>query len=219
VTQQTDAELLADHVAGSPTAFAELVRRHQDRLWAVALRTVGDPHTAADVVQDALLKAFRRADTYRGEAAVGTWLHRVVVTTALDARRSASRAPVPASDLGDLGHPGDFGDPGDTPVTRADVHAALRELSDDQRAAVVLVDMVGLSVAEAAQTLAVPQGTVKSRCFRARERLGVLLSVHHTGEVATSPPTTPAARGNPVPVRGVQERRAAGRSSSAREDQ
>ena len=172
MTESSDADLLGAHVRGSPTAFGDLVRRHQDRLWSVALGIVGNPHDAADVVQEAMVKAFRRADTFRGDAAVSTWLHRIVVTTALDAVRSARRAPVPSQVLPD--HP----DPRDAtaaPMARIDVHAALRQLPHDQRAAVVLIDMVGMSVAEASQALGVPAGTVKSRCFRARAALAPLL--------------------------------------------
>ena len=214
MTQRSDAELLADHVTGSSTAFAELVRRHQDRLWAVAVRTVGDPHTAADVVQDALIKAFRRADTYRGDAAVGTWLHRIVVTTALDALRSTTRAPVPSSDLPDAVDPRD---PIETRLNRADVHAALRALGDDQRAAVVLVDMVGMSVVEAAQTLGVPEGTVKSRCYRARERLAVLLRVRDPSESEAGPTT--ALPGNRGAGGGVQGSQTASRLSPSKAEQ
>jgi RNA polymerase sigma-70 factor, ECF subfamily len=76
---RSDAELLGAHVGGDPTAFEELVRRHRDRLWAVALRTTGDPEEAADALQDAMLSAFRRAEQFRGDSAVTTWLHRIVV--------------------------------------------------------------------------------------------------------------------------------------------
>ena len=214
MTERSDAELLADHVTGSSTAFTELVRRHQDRLWAVAVRTVGDPHAAADVVQDALIKAFRRADTYRGDAAVGTWLHRIVVTTGLDALRSTTRAPVPSSDLPEAVDPRD---PIETRLNRADVHAALRALGDDQRAADVLVDMVGMSVVEAAQMLGVPEGTVKSRCYRARERLAVLLRVRDPSEAAAGPTT--ALPGNRGAFGGVQGSRTATRLSPSKEEQ
>ncbi|MFM7148184.1 MAG: sigma factor, partial [Actinomycetales bacterium] len=80
----SDADLLARHVAGDPTAFTVLIQRHRDRLWAVALRTTQNPDDAADALQDALLSAFRRADTFRGESAVTTWLHRIVVNASLD---------------------------------------------------------------------------------------------------------------------------------------
>src|SRR3954452_15134381 len=87
--EPTDAELLAAHVAGDPDAFARLFTRHRNRLWAVALRTMGNPHDAADGLQDGLVAAYRRADSFRGDAAVTTWLHRVVVNACLDRLRAA----------------------------------------------------------------------------------------------------------------------------------
>lgn len=164
-----DAALLAAHVAGSPDAFATLVARHQDRLWAVALRTVRDPDDAADVLQDALVKAYRAAGGYRGEAAVTTWLHRIVVTTALDLLRR--HQPV-------LLEPVEVPDPVDAvsgTEVALDVEQALSALPPEQRAAVVLVDLQGFGVDEAAQVLGCPAGTVKSRCFRGRARLAALL--------------------------------------------
>src|SRR5436305_787074 len=94
-----DRALLAAHLAGDPQAFTVLVRRHRDRLWGVALRTMRDREEAADALQDALLSAFRNASGYRGEAAVTTWLHRVVVNACLDRmRRRAARPSVPLGD-------------------------------------------------------------------------------------------------------------------------
>ena len=91
-TVPSDAELLGAHVAGDPHAFGELVARHRDRLWAVALRTTGDPEEASDALQDAMISAFRRADQFRGDSAVTTWLHRIVVNASLDRlRRKAVR--------------------------------------------------------------------------------------------------------------------------------
>ena len=92
--ETSDQDLLARHVAGDPDAFGELVRRHRDRLWAVALRTLGDREEAADAVQDALVSAYRAAHTFRGQSAVTTWLHRITVNACLDrARKAASRRP------------------------------------------------------------------------------------------------------------------------------
>ena len=85
--RRTDQELLSAHVQGDPEAFNELVRRHRDRLWAVALRTTGDPEEAADALQDGLISAFRNAAGFRGDSAVTTWLHRVVVNASLDRLR------------------------------------------------------------------------------------------------------------------------------------
>jgi RNA polymerase sigma-70 factor, ECF subfamily len=167
-----DAALLAAHVAGDADAFAVLVRRHRDRLWAVALRTMRDPDEAADALQDALLSAFRNASGYRGDAAVTTWLHRVVVNACLD--RMRRRAVRPAAPLGDTDVPA----PGDDHAaleSRLDVLAALARLPEAQRVAIVLVDLQDLSVAEAAALLGVAEGTVKSRCSRGRLALARLI--------------------------------------------
>ena len=95
----SDQDLLARHVEGDPDAFGELVRRHRDRLWAVALRTLGDREEAADAVQDALVSAYRAAHTFRGQSAVTTWLHRITVNACLDrARKAASRKTSPVDD-------------------------------------------------------------------------------------------------------------------------
>src|SRR5262245_15112483 len=94
-----DKELLARHAEGDPHAFAELVNRHRDRMWAVAVRTLGDPEEAADALQDACLSAFRAAGRFRGDAAVTTWLHRIVVNACLDRLRRKSVRP--ATPMGD----------------------------------------------------------------------------------------------------------------------
>jgi RNA polymerase sigma-70 factor, ECF subfamily len=168
-----DNELLRRHVAGDSEAFGELFRRHRDRLWAVALRTVCDPEEAADALQDAMVSAFRRAGDFRGDSAVTTWLHRIVVNASLD--RLRRRAARPAVSAGDeqafealVEHDSD---PARAADTRLDIDAALRMLPPDQRAALVVVDMLGFSVADAAAILDTSQGTVKSRCARARARL------------------------------------------------
>ena len=88
MTDRTDAELLALHVDGDADAFGELFGRHRDRLWAVALRTMGNPEDAADGLQEGMIAAFRRAGSFRGDAAVTTWLHRVVVNACLDRLRA-----------------------------------------------------------------------------------------------------------------------------------
>jgi RNA polymerase sigma-70 factor (ECF subfamily) len=175
-----DRALLRAHVDGDRVAFGELVRRHRDRLWAVALRTLGDREEAADAVQDALISAFRSADRFRGDSAVTTWLHRIVVNACLDrVRRRQARptVPLPDSDPGNAEAPFDS----DTVLV---VHAALAQLPADQRAALVLLDMQGYSVAEIAVMLGVAEGTVKSRCARGRARLAVLLGHLRTGDSA-----------------------------------
>ncbi|MFC8227560.1 RNA polymerase sigma factor SigM [Streptomyces sp. NPDC057287] len=177
----SDQDLLAQHVAGEPDAFGELVRRHRDRLWAVALRTLGDREEAADAVQDALVSAFRAAHTFRGQSAVTTWLHRITVNACLDrARKAASRKTAPVDDAERLDQLMEPHESAEAPAERQDLHrellAALSTLPAEQRAALVLVDMQAYPVAEAARILEVPTGTVKSRCARGRARLLPLLS-------------------------------------------
>ena len=171
-TDEDDRALLAAHAAGDRAAFGRLVARHQERLWAVAVRTLGDREEAADALQDALLSAYRAAGSYRGDARVTTWLHRIVVNACLDrVRRRAVRATVP---LPEQERP----DPRDAfgaRETALEVEAALAALPVEQRTAIVLVDVQGLPVAEAAAVLGVPTGTVKSRCSRGRARLALTL--------------------------------------------
>jgi RNA polymerase sigma-70 factor (ECF subfamily) len=174
----SDSELLAAHVAGHPDAFTEIVRRHRDRLWAVALKTTSDPEDAADALQDALISAYRRASQFRGDSQVTTWLHRIVVNASLDRlRRRSTRPTVPLPVEEETGIP--LPDPEDRIGRRElqlDIAAALAELPEDQREAVALVDIEGWSVDQAALMLGCPAGTVKSRCSRGRAKLAKRLS-------------------------------------------
>jgi RNA polymerase sigma-70 factor (ECF subfamily) len=191
--EPSDTVLLQRHVQGDADAFGLLFRRHKDRLWAVALRISCDPDDAADALQEAMISAFRRAANFRGESAVTTWLHRIVVNASLDLLRRRSARSV-----------GWSGNPDDLPVpeprqgvdsaastdSRLDVDAAMRILPPPQRAALVLVDMLGYSVADASVVLGVPEGTVKSRCARGRAQLLPYLS-HLRGDY-------PGGRNQPV---------------------
>ena len=185
---RSDAELLAAHVAGDSAAFGELFARHRDRLWAVALRTMGNPDDAADGLQDGMVAAYRRAASFRGEAQVTTWLHRVVVNACLDRLRAMKvrRADPLPDDLEEYGGRGSLVsgteaalDPAEISVgadRRRRVLEALADLPGEQRAALVLVDMEGYPVAEVAVMLDCAVGTVKSRCSRGRTRLAGLLA-------------------------------------------
>jgi len=221
--ERTDAELLTAHVHGDSEAFGVLFARHRDRLWAVAVRTMGNPDDAADGLQDGLIAAYRRGGSFRGDAQVTTWLHRVVVNACLDRLRAAKvrRADPLPDDLDERGDRGSLATsitvdpegPEDSALTderRRLVVAALRRLPAEQRAALVLVDMEGYSVAEAAEMLDCATGTVKSRCSRGRVRLAELLQVlaperdrgHTTpGNPSPAPPVPSSEpRGPPAPA-------------------
>lgn len=169
---RTDAALLAAHVAGDRYAFAELVGRHHPRLYRLARSTTRCAEDADDALQDALLAAHRGAASFRHDAAVGSWLHRIVVNACLDRlRRNKSHACELLDDqlCGAV-------DPTRRVDTALVVERALMRLPVEQRAAVVAVDMQGYSVAETARILGVAEGTVKSRCSRARSKLAVSLA-------------------------------------------
>ncbi|MGH8876965.1 MAG: RNA polymerase sigma factor SigM [Stackebrandtia sp.] len=213
-----DRSLLRRHATGGDRdAFGELFRRHRERLWAVALRTLSDPEEAADALQDAMVNAYRAAAKFRGDSAVTTWLHRIVVNACLDrVRRRQARPAVPMSDqLPESPMPG--ADPAERASSLA-VRDALEKLPFDQRAVVVYIDMLGYPVADVAAILEIPKGTVKSRASRARSQLATLLgdfgnrdSTADVGPIAgpraASPAqgddTSPATLGKPV--RGEEE--------------
>jgi RNA polymerase sigma-70 factor (ECF subfamily) len=218
----SDAELLRRHVGGDREAFGELFRRHRGRLWAVAVRTLADPEEAAEAVQDAMIKAHQGAASFRGTAAVTTWLHRIVVNACLDRIRASGRRPtVPLADEAALAIPAGT-DPATDPqqvALRLSVHRALAELPFDQRAVLVYVDMLGYPVDEVAAILNVRPGTVKSRASRARKRLAARLpefdpaaqdaaapgtAAPHSGANDSSGGPDAASSGNPPTGHGVE---------------
>ena len=165
--ERTDAELLRRTSAGDRYAFEELFYRHHRQLYRLAQITSRNRDDAADALQDAMLSAHRSAPTFRHDASVSSWLYRIVVNACLDRlRRNKSHAVRPLED--DVCH---LGDPTPRVDTALVVERALLRLPIEQRAVVVAVDMQGYSVAETARLLGVPEGTVKSRCSRARAKL------------------------------------------------
>jgi RNA polymerase sigma-70 factor, ECF subfamily len=168
--QRSDAELLAAHVAGDRYAFEELFHRHHRQLHRVARLTSRSAEDAEDALQDAMVSAHRGAGAFRHDAAVSSWLHRIVVNACLDRlRRNKSHLTTALDDV----YP--VADQTAQVETAIAVHRALMRLPVEQRAAVVAVDMHGYSVADTAAMLGVAEGTVKSRCARARARLAAIL--------------------------------------------
>jgi RNA polymerase sigma-70 factor (ECF subfamily) len=192
---RSDAELLVAHVAGDRYAFEELFYRHHRQLPRLARISSRTPEDAADALQDAMLSAHRCAPRFRHDASVSSWLYRIVVNACLDRLRRNKSHLTTALDE-DAHHVGD-------PTTRVDtalvVERALMRLPVEQRAAVVAVDMQGFSVAETARVLGIPEGTVKSRCSRARAKLAETLDyfapVVTDSDEQWCPATPPASSG------------------------
>lgn len=167
-----DRELLVAHVAGDPTAFSLIVSRHQHYLYAVAVGIMRNPEDGADVLQEALVNAFRKADTYEGRGAtVQTWLRQVTRNACLDRLRQVKARPRTVLAVEDQAELASTQNVSGSVAASVDVAAALRTLPAGQRDAVVLVDCYGWSVDDAANRLGIAPGTVKSRCSRAREAL------------------------------------------------
>jgi RNA polymerase sigma-70 factor, ECF subfamily len=185
--ERSDAELLAAHVAGDRNAFGELFHRHQRQLHRLARLTTRTPQDAEDALQDAMLSAHRGAGSFRYDAAVSSWLHRIVVNACLDRlRRTKAHRTVPLEDV----YP--VADRSTQVETALVVQRALMRLPVEQRAAIVAVDMQGYSIADTARLLGIAEGTVKSRCARARMRLAEWLGHLNVGAHAT--PDGPAGQ-------------------------
>ena len=147
-------------------AFAELVERHQTRLYTLAVRDLGSAADAEDAVQEAMIRAWRALPRFRAQASFSTWLYRICLNAISDQRsRRARGAGVPLEDIVEPA------DPRDRILERelsGDLQRALTELDETYRTAVLLFDVLGRSYTEIAEVLGVPEGTVKSRIFRGR---------------------------------------------------
>ena len=182
-----DEDLLADFVGGDQSAFADLMRRHEDRIFAVALRITGNRADALDATQDAFISAFRRAGSFRGESAFSTWLYRIGINSCNDLLRKKGRSPIPqddqvAEERASATLPGVSLE--DEVTTKLDVSAALAQLSVEYREAVAMHDLGGIPYEEIAEAMGVAVGTVKSRISRGRRKLALLLE-HPRGNVAS----------------------------------
>ena len=213
----SDTDLLEAHQQGDPEAFGELFGRHRDRLWAVSLRTTANPEDAADALQDAMISAFRAADSFRGEARVTTWLHRIVVNACLDRlrRNKVRAADALPDDLEEYAARGAVlasSDESLDPEARAlmldkrrALLGALDGLPPEQKAAVILVDMEGYPVSEVALMLDCPTGTVKSRCARGRAKLaGALRAAGFDGTVVPRETSQPQGAAPNAPASRIQ---------------
>ena len=177
-------------------ALSGALLEHGDRLYSLALRITRDPDLASDAVQEAFATALQRVDDFRGEARLGTWLHRIVYTKAIDLLRARGReAPLPdeegpgrAQDDDRIGGAPTWSRPPDEILfgseTRQALEKALLLLTPLQRLVFEMREVEGRPTGEVADILSLPPGTVRVHLHRARMRLRALLAHHFRGAVA-----------------------------------
>jgi RNA polymerase sigma-70 factor (ECF subfamily) len=177
VDERDDRDLIAAYAAGEASAFDVIVQRYEKRVYAVAFRMTGNQDDAYDATQEAFMSALRALRSFRGDAQLSTWIHRIAVNASLDlVRRRTRKKTRPLEEIADRPS-GDTG-PEEAAVgasRAAEVQKALLQVGAEHRAVLVLHDLQGLDYAETAEALDIPVGTVKSRLHRARVEMARLL--------------------------------------------
>ena len=176
---------------GDQAAFTELVRRHERRVYAVAMRMLGREEDALDATQDTLLTVYRKIGQFRGDSAFSTWLHRITINACYDILRKKARQPI----LHVAGEDDREHEPGPPIEDHAaavaggiDAARALQEVPEDFRAVLILADVHDLAYEEIAEILEIPIGTVKSRVYRGRVSLARAMGLEATrGEPGREP--------------------------------
>lgn len=175
VERERESGLVTRARKGDRAAFAALVRAHEDEVYTLAHRLVGDPHMAADVAQETLIRAWRALPKFRGDSKLSTWLYRITVNTAwTHTKRAARHAATPIDDHTEIAAPRGAGDPefaGEILELRGRLRRSLDRLPDAQREVVVLKDIYGWSHAEIADSMGITVTAAKVRLHRARARL------------------------------------------------
>lgn len=163
---EAEAHLIERAVGGDQRAFAELVEPLRTPVWRFLCRYLGDQALAEDVVQETFLRVYTRLGSFRGRSKFSTWVFQVARNAAIDADRARKRRTRLAETVAARTSPGSDGG-----QWEIEIEAALASLSPKLRQVFVLVEVVGLGYREAAEVVGVPEGTIKSRMYLAREGL------------------------------------------------
>ena len=185
MTREQEAAIVRKVLGGNANAFETLVLEYEKNVYNIALRMTGNSEDAADMTQEAFIKAYNSLSAFRGDSKFSVWLYRIVSNVCLDFLRSKNRRPtVSLSVEDDDGEDAqlDVADESQSPellldrkLTRESVRRGLDSLPPDYRQILLLREIQGLSYDEIAQALGLEVGTVKSRIFRARKRLCTFL--------------------------------------------
>lgn len=175
-TRSADAALIDRCLRGEPGAFEELYRQFAPRLFGLTTRLAGSRTEGEDLLQDVFLLVHRKLGTFKGEAALGTWIYRLATNCCLDYLRSRQHRLQQASDVLDDDAPAPGNHRGRLNVDKLDLERAILQLPPGYRAAFVLHDVEGFDHAEVARMLGIAEGTSKSQVHKARMRMRDLLS-------------------------------------------
>lgn len=180
----SDAKLVKQFIAGDSAAFSTIIRRHERHMWKAAQRYGRKPEDAQDILQEALFRASRNMHLYRAEAALGTWLHKLVLNSGFDWANHRSQVEFPVLNEPDTDLDKDPRlaiDPLGYLDIALTIRQAIDQLCPDQRIALILVDLGGYTVEDVADIEGIKVGTVKSRRGRARKALRALLHADFFG--------------------------------------
>jgi len=168
-------ELVAQCQAGNVEAFETLYHQHAARLYTLACRMAGSPEDGEDLLQEIFLQAYRKLGSFKGDAAIGTWLYRLALNHCLDYVRSRQAKMNKLTDTLDADTSIQPTARRDTPIARLDLERAVERLPDGCREAFVLHDVEGFDHKEVGRLLGIAEGTSKSQVFKARMKLRALL--------------------------------------------
>ncbi len=172
---RADADLEARCRAGDVDAFETLYQRYAARIYSLACRMAGSTDAGEDLLQEIFLQAHRKMASFKGDAALGTWLYRLAVNHCLDFVRSRRAKMDKATDTLDADGAIEPLAPRETPLARIDLERAIARLPEGCREAFVLHDVEGFDHKEVAQMLGIAEGTSKSQVFKARSKLRAFL--------------------------------------------
>ena len=182
MTRQAEREIIERVLSGDTEAFEALVLEHQNKVYSLALRMVGNEEDARDMAQEAFIRAYNSLAGFRGDSKFSVWLYRLTSNICIDFLRSRAKKRTVSltwtddegEDAGELEIPDDTWSPErrlESSVTRESVRRGLDSLSPQYREILLLREINGLSYEEIGRALGIEEGTVKSRIFRARKKL------------------------------------------------
>jgi len=197
-------ELVRRLQKGDDTAFEEFVSEYEKKIYTLALRQMGNSQDAEDITQEVFLRVYRNIGTFRAESRLSTWVYQITMNACIDATRRRSRrvevTPMYTDEDGEEQVPVELPDESYAPervyeqtALRDQIREGLAHLSEEHRRILILRDINGLSYTEIGEVLGLSEGTVKSRLFRARDRMCTFLRAH--GNIPASAASKEAERG------------------------